>query len=99
MMRQSVLTSKAIYLLRVLAALLSLVIGGIRTPALDILVDQFEMIGPRQWLWLLMGPLGAGWSSRIVAPIVRKVPASQPRPAAMEAANDNDRVEQMAHAS
>jgi hypothetical protein len=98
-MHQSVLTSKAIYLLRLLAALLSFAVGGMRSPALDMVVDQFEIIGPRQWLWLLMRPLGAGWSSRIIAPIVRKVPASKPRPAAMVAANDNDRVEQMARAS
>ncbi len=98
-MRQSVLASKAIYLLRLLAALLSFAVGGMRSPALDMVVDQFEIIGLRQWLWLLMGPLGAGWSSRIIAPIARKVPTSQPRPAAMVAANDNDRAEQMARAS
>jgi len=98
-MPQSVLVSAALYLLRLLAALLSFAVGGVKSPALDIVVDQFEMVGPRQGLTLLIESLGVGWSWRDSTPVAGADRAPRGQRARLTAANDNRRVEEIARAS
>ena len=60
MNQQSVLTRIMTGLARLLIGLsLTFVLGGARPVATDVVIEQLQFIGPRQWLALLTGPVGA----------------------------------------
>jgi hypothetical protein len=95
MSQPSQLKHSAIYLLRlIVGVLLAVTAGGTRSPALDMVVDQLEIIGPRQWLWVMTGMGGTGTARHTAV-----IPASAPAHVGLAAANDNTRADELAHAS
>jgi hypothetical protein len=96
MSQSSQLKHSALYLLRLtVGVLLAVTAGGTRSPALDMVVDQLEIIGPRQWLWVMTGLGGTGAAARHTAAI----PAPAPAHIGLAPANDNIRADELAHAS
>jgi len=97
MNRRSALTRALIYLLRLTVGLgLTLALGGARSPAMDMVIEQFQIIGPRQWLSLLT--VGADWP-RLGAARERPASASTRRVSAFAPANDNSPAQEVARAS
>jgi hypothetical protein len=97
MNRRSALTRALIYLLRLTVGLgLTLALGGARSPAMDMVFEQFQIIGPLQWLSLLT--VGADWP-RLGASRERTVSVSAARARAFAPANDNTSAQEVARAS
>jgi hypothetical protein len=95
MSQPSQLKHSALYLLRlIVGVLLVLAAGGTKSPALDMVVEQLEIMGPRQWLWVLTGSAAAG-PARHTATVLTPAPT----PVGLAPANDNTRAEAFAHAS
>jgi hypothetical protein len=72
--------------------------GGVKSPVLDVVFEQLDVIGPRQWLGLLTG-FSTGWARRVMGPIADQVHAPHARQAELAPANDNTRADELAQAS
>jgi hypothetical protein len=92
----SVLTRITTGILRLLIGLsLTVVLGGARPVAMDVVIEQLQFIGPRQWLALLAGPVGARLGRRDTT-----VLAALPETAGVRVpANDNIRSRKLVRAS
>jgi hypothetical protein len=96
-MNHPVLLRIALHALRLMLALgVVVLLGGVRSPTLDILFEQFQIIGPWQWLSLIT--VGAPWP-RLKTPRIRLASASRPARAALAPANDNSPADLVARAS
>jgi hypothetical protein len=88
------------YALRlVVGLLLMFAAGGVKSPGLDVVVDQLDVFGPWQWLRLLTGSATAGWSRGHVASTTYDLNEPVVRQSEPVAANDNTRADKLAHAS
>jgi hypothetical protein len=99
MKHQSILKSKAVYVLRLVLGLLAFAAGGLKPPALDVVVEQLEIMGPRQWLWLMTGSVGVSWSWSAIAPIRRGREGPRVEHTEFAPANDNAPADELARAS
>jgi hypothetical protein len=100
MSRQSMLKNRAAYVLWLIVGVLAVVAtGGVKSPALDIVVEQLDVIGPRQWVGLLTGALTAGWARQIAGTGADQIRAPGPHPAGLAPANDNSPSDKLARAS
>jgi len=94
------LRNLAAYALRlVVGLLLVFAAGGVKSPGLDVVVDQLDVFGPWQWLRLVTGSFSVDWSRRDVGSISEDRNAPRVRQAEPVAANDNTRADELAHAS
>jgi len=92
----SVLTRITTSILRLLIGLsLTVVLGGARPVAMDVVIEQLQFIGPRQWLALLAGPVGARLGRRDAA-VLEALPETA---GVLAPANDNVRSRELARAS
>jgi hypothetical protein len=100
MNRRPVLIRATIYILRLLIGLsLTFVLGGARPPAMDVVIEQLQIIGPRQWLAFLTGSIGVRQARALEAVLeIDAIVADTPN-RALAPANDNAPAAQMAHAS
>ena len=62
MKRKPVWTSKIMYVLQFALGLAGLAAGGLKVGSLDLVIDQLDVIGPREWLGIMAGSLDSGWS-------------------------------------
>ena len=62
MKRKSFWKSKIMYVLQFVFGLAALAAGGLKVGSLDVVIDQLDVIGPREWLGIMAGSLDAGWS-------------------------------------
>jgi hypothetical protein len=97
MNRPPILKRASLYLLRLIIGLgVTFMLGGARSPAMDMVFEQFQIISPWQWLSLLT-----------VGTVLPRLAVSRARAAsfttapgvAFEPANDNAPAAQIAHAS
>ena len=96
MNQQSVLTRIMNGVLRLLIGLsLTVVLGGARPVAMDVVIEQLQFIGPRQWLAFLAGPVGARLGRRDASELA----ALPETGGALAPANDNVRSGELARAS
>ena len=85
----------AVYVLRlIVGVLLVFAAGGTKSPAFDMVVAQLDIMGPRQWFFVLTGLGGTAPSRRIA-----DTRASAPTPTRLAPANDNTRAGELAYAS
>jgi len=81
----------AVYVLRlIVGVLLVFAAGGTKSPAFDMVVAQLDIMGPRQWFFVLTGLAGTAPSRRIADTLA---------PTRLAPANDNTRADELAHAS
>jgi hypothetical protein len=99
-MNRPVLIRATFYVLRLVIGLsLTFVLGGARPPAMDVVIEQLQIIGPRQWLTFLTRLIGVRPARALEAAFE---PDSRDRDAhsyALAPANDNAPAAQIAHAS
>ena len=62
MKRKPIWKSKIIYVLQFALGLAALAAGGLKVGSLDLVIDQLDVIGPREWLGIMAGSLNSGWS-------------------------------------
>jgi hypothetical protein len=94
-MNHPVLLRLALHALRLMLALgVVVLLGGVRSPGMDIMFEQIQIMGP--WQWLALITVGA---RRQKTPRVRPASASRPTRAAPAAANDNSPGDLVARAS
>jgi len=62
MKRKPFWKSKIMYVLQFAFGLASLAAGGLKVGSLDLVIDQLDVIGPRQWLGIMAGSIDSGWS-------------------------------------
>jgi hypothetical protein len=60
----------------VLGAIIVLVAGGSQRDGLSLVVQQIQIIGPRQWLSLMAGSIVA--STPVIAPLTERIARSLP---------------------
>ena len=97
MNRPPVLKRASLYLLRLIIGLgVTFMLGGARSPAMDMVFEQFQIISP--WQWLSLVTVGAVWP-RLGATGKRAVSASTRRVSAFAPANDNNPAGEVARAS
>jgi hypothetical protein len=100
MSRTSNFTRRAIHILQLLAGLAFLLAAGAaNSSTLDVVIQQFEVIGPRQWLWFAAGPLSAVFARPLSRSRTRVAAVAAGQPHSFVAANDNARVGGLARAS
>jgi len=98
-MNRPALTRATIYILRLLIGLsLTFVLGGARPPATDVVIEQLQIIGPRQWLMFLAGSIGVrpARAAELAIEADADVLATSH---ALAPANDNAPAARIAHAS
>jgi hypothetical protein len=99
-MNRPVLIRATIYILRLLIGLsLTFVLGGARPPAMDVVIEQFQIIGPRQWLAFLTGSIGVRPAHALEAAFEPDSGEVDAHIHAFAPANDNAPAAQIAHAS
>ena len=97
MNRPPVLKRASLYLLRLIIGLgVTFMLGGARSPAMDMVFEQFQIISP--WQWLSLVTVRAVWP-RLGAVGDRAVSASTRRVSAFAPANDNTPAGEVARAS
>jgi hypothetical protein len=99
-MNRPVLIRATIYILRLLIGLsLTFVLGGARPPVMDVVIEQLQIIGPRQWLAFLTGSIGVrqARAGEAALELAARVPVAPSR--ALAPANDNAPAAGIAHAS
>ena len=97
MNRPPILKRASLYLLRLIIGLgVTVMLGGARSPAMDMVFEQFQIISP--WQWLSLVTVGAVWP-RLGATGKRAVSASTRRVSAFAPANDNTPAGEVARAS
>ncbi len=99
MKRKPFWKSKIIYVLQFALGLVALAAGGLKVGSLDLVIDQLDVIGPREWLGIMGGSLGSGWSpphgnSSLGLALFREYESAR-----RTAANDNIRAGEVANAS
>jgi hypothetical protein len=100
MNRHPVLVRATVYILRLLIGLsLTFVLGGARPPATDVVIEQLQIIGPRQWLAFLTGSIGLRTARAFEPAIEADSSVLATAGHAFEPANDNAPAAQIAHAS
>jgi hypothetical protein len=98
MKRKPFWKSKIIYVLQFALGLVALAAGGLKVGSLDLVIDQLDVIGPREWLGIMAGSLGSGWSWTGGGPSIGLALLREHERARI-AANDNIRAEEVANAS
>jgi hypothetical protein len=99
-MNRPVLIRATIYILRLLIGLsLTFVLGGARPPAMDVVIEQLKIIGPRQWLAFLTGSIGVRPARALEAAFEPDSSDADAHSHALAPANDNAAAPQIAHAS
>ena len=87
MNRPPVLKRASLYLLRLIIGLgVTFMLGGARSPAMDMVFEQFQIITP--WQWFSLVTVGAAWP-RLGAAGEQPASASGSRVSAFAPANDN----------
>jgi hypothetical protein len=100
MNRHPVLIHATVYILRLLIGLsLTFILGGARPPATDVVIEQLQIIGPRQWLAFLTGSIGVRLARSFEPAIEADSSALATASPALAPANDNAPAAQIAHAS
>jgi hypothetical protein len=98
-MNRPVLIRATIYIMRLLIGLsLTIVLGGARPPATDVVIEQLQIIGPRQWLAFLTGSIGVP-SAGAAEPAIEADEGMSAVSNALAPANDNAPAARIAHAS
>jgi hypothetical protein len=99
-MNRPVLIRATIYILRLLIGLsLTFVLGGARPPVMDVVIEQLQIIGPRQWLAFLTGSIGVRQARALEAAFEPDSSDADAHSHALAPANDNAPAAQIAHAS
>jgi hypothetical protein len=98
MKRDPIWKSKIIYTLQFVLGLAALAAGGLKLGSLDLVIDQLDVIGPREWLGLMAGSVGSAWSWHGGGPSIG-LALLQEHERARFAANDNVRADEVANAS
>ncbi len=62
MKRKPFWKNRIIYVLQVALGLVGLAAGGLKVSSLDLVIDQLDVIGPREWLGIVAGSIDSGWS-------------------------------------
>ena len=97
MNRHAVLKRASFYLLRLIVGIgVTFVLGGARSPAMDMVFEQFQIITP--WQWFSLVTVGAAWP-RLGAAGEQPASASKSRVSAFAPANDNSPAQEVARAS
>jgi hypothetical protein len=97
MKRKPVWKSKIMYVLQFALSLLGLAAGGLKVGSLDLVIDQLDVIGPREWLGIMAGSLDSGWSRPRNSSL--GLALFQEYEHARIVANDNIRADEVANAS
>jgi hypothetical protein len=90
--------NKIMYVLQVALGLVGLAAGGLKVSSLDLVIDQLDVIGPRQWLGIMAGSIDPGWS-RPAGNSSLGLALFQEYEHARIIANDNIRADEVANAS
>jgi hypothetical protein len=99
-MNRPVLIRAIAYILRLVIGLsLTFVLGGARPPAMDVVIEQLQIISPRQWLALLTGSIGVRPARALEAAFEPDSSDADAHMHALAPANDNAPAAQIAHAS
>jgi hypothetical protein len=99
MKRKPFWKSKIIYVLQFAFGLAALAAGGLKVGSLDLVIDQLDVIGPREWLGIVAGSFTPGWSWNGGNPSIGLALLQEHERARISVANDNIRVDQVANAS
>ena len=98
MKRKPFWKSKIMYVLQFALGLVGLAAGGLKVGSLDLVIDQLDVIGPREWLGIMAGSLDSGWS-RPTGNSSLGLALFQEYEHARIVANDNIRGDEVANAS
>jgi hypothetical protein len=98
MKRKPFWKSKIMYVLQFALGLTALAAGGLKVGSLDLVIDQLDVIGPREWIGIMAGSLDSGWS-RPTGNSSLGLALFQEYEQARIVANDNIRADEVANAS
>jgi hypothetical protein len=99
-MNRPVLIHATVYILRLVIGLsLAFVLGGARPPAMDVVIEQLQIISPRQWLAFLTGSIGVRPARALEAAFESDSSDVGAHRHALAPANDNAPAAGIAHAS
>lgn len=98
MKRKPFWKSKITYVLQFVFGLAALAAGGLKVGSLDLVIDQLDVIGPREWLGIMAGSIDSGWS-RPRRNSSLGLALFQEYEHARIVANDNIRTDEIANAS
>jgi len=99
MKRKPFWKSKIVYVLQFALGLVALAAGGLKVGSLDLVIDQLDVIGPREWLGIMAGSLGSGWPRPGGNSSLGLALFPEYERARIAAANDNVRADEVANAS
>jgi hypothetical protein len=99
-MNRPVLIRATFYVLRLVIGLgLTFVLGGARPPAMDVVIEQLQIIGPRQWLTFLTRSISVRPARALEAALEPDARDRDAHSYALAPANDNAPAARIAHAS